>query len=555
MSVESNTPVGSAENHAVNSVQYEKHSKAKAIGWFSGGSKGRITLKDIDNFVIKIAAEQITNSQQPVTTTFFLKTHARVKIQNEDYDVNISSLAKRLGITKEDVNKLIANNKNDLTTFFSNLKENLTELKNSIESQFQGSESVAVKNVTDFLAQKKAELVKQASKDHKHEYNIGDFVVTVEKNSIKLSKQGSENFIILDPSDPLKTLSHSEQYLDSLKQELAKKCNISPYGCVSIFEKIKEKRAENFTGTIKMDVSLNDNTNSKKKLTITFDESGKVTIKLDIAHIDFDTKQITPTNEGKLLNLLESPNITQLNFLDFFEVLKPLDSQKLNLYLDKLKKKFGDDLFLKFATFCAIAEISREDPNSILRGQSITISIYKLWMDEQIGTKLKKVTDDFFKQNDTLKNAQYEEQTDANSPKQLTANFQFIAKEKIPQFFDSIKEIVEKLPEPLKKYHQDLRDAALELFRKNPNPSLGTPEERADKFIITPLFLRILAPHINNEINAAAASSLIQNMANQISISKKENEWSFFADTIKKMQENGKFTEFAKALLPPPQTL
>jgi hypothetical protein len=156
-------------------------------------------------------------------------------------------------------------------------------------------------------------------------------------------------------------------------------------------------------------------------------------------------------------------------------------------------------------------------------------------MNKAIGDKLKQEVKDFLKKHPILYTPEHEKY------KQEAEIF-------LPQFFDKVKDIIQELPFPLKQYHTMLRDNAKKLFIDKAKINAEDAQNEANKFIITPLFLRIIAPMITLE-NATGTSALLQNLANQITQNIKPNQWSFFTSTINQMQMDGKYSAYLGVLL------
>jgi hypothetical protein len=200
-------------------IHYEESCKAKAIGIFSGFAKSRVVLNDSNDTIVKIAAVKINDLNKPVTTTFFFKTHVRVKIGEDSYDVNISSLAKRLGITKQKAEELLTQS-GSLTETLDLLKRNLSNLSSQINKFYLGdlenNNSKNVSQVIDFLIENKEKLTKSANEDKSISYQVGDFTIEVSKKTIKLTKGKFTAPLFLDPNNPLNVKIIDAQYFEAI---------------------------------------------------------------------------------------------------------------------------------------------------------------------------------------------------------------------------------------------------------------------------------------------------------------------------------------------------
>ena len=200
-------------------IHYEESCKAKAIGIFSGFAKSRVVLNDSNDTIVKIAAVKINDLNKPVTTTFFFKTHVRVKIGEDSYDVNISSLAKRLGITKQKAEELLTQS-GSLTETLDLLQRNLSNLSSQINKFYLGdlenNNSKNVSQVIDFLIENKEKLTKSANEDKSISYQVGDFTIEVSKKTIKLTKGKFTAPLFLDPNNPLNVKIIDAQYFEAI---------------------------------------------------------------------------------------------------------------------------------------------------------------------------------------------------------------------------------------------------------------------------------------------------------------------------------------------------
>jgi hypothetical protein len=126
-------------------------STATPIGFLSGRKISRLEFGAEGSELLKIAAK-INTTQNPVfespkSSLGFFQRNVTVQIGNNKYDINISSCAKRLGITREAVFDLAKTNQ--LENRLKTTAQHYNEIKNGFETDIKAKE-VASK-LADFI--------------------------------------------------------------------------------------------------------------------------------------------------------------------------------------------------------------------------------------------------------------------------------------------------------------------------------------------------------------------------------------------------------------------
>jgi hypothetical protein len=548
-----------------NFVTYES-SKATSIGWFSGGKKDRLSLEGIDNKVIKIAAIHIADPdrQENVTTTFGFKTHHRFTIDGKTYDVNISSLSKRMGMTRDKVTYLIIHNP-DLTQFFSTFRENYKNLESKLQEAFpsppQDSKVNSVSNLMEFLSVNKNRLENMSMEEID---TFGEFTITREGQSLVVSKSNSGAKIHLDPSDALKLepkIEKSEKLKALVGQNPSAKTYLDPSDehtlepKIEKLEKLKALVGQNplekcFDGLFNFLTGLGEQ-EKNEWIKIVKDELG---IKRFVEFAEFCAgKEIPNENlvtlfrqDNTFINLeklktLIGQNPSENCFDDLFNFFKDFNSNQKNEWIKIVKDRLGIKLFVGFAKFCAGKETPGQKLETLFRDEStLIIKAFKIITEEYTEKDLKEAIDKLLEHHILSKDGDHLN----TSTWQYDEEFKKAAIEVIPKFIQSIGLVMQRMPAEFKEFLRNMRDCIRQLHSKQDTEA----ELNSNNAMIATLFLREITPRIFAIKNNPGIMGVLQNCGNQ-SGSNKQGRYSYFDETINKMKKEGVFTRFAEQLL------